>query len=201
MLSLADSAPKLKVLRGAIDRVTALQQEVHNLRQQLHKQTGGVANFLEAPALEAPPPAETKPQAHQAQEKQLVATLDQNAVFRLASLPMTVANLQGRILDCNDLFTHLVRYDRQALMASTCSVFELTHPDSLAVNFGLVANLLNARDKPHKIHNKYISSDGEVINANLTCWLANDSEGQPAYIYTVVERLPGNEPRMVCESS
>lgn len=66
---------------------------------------------------------------------------------------------------------------------------DFTHPDDLANDLALVADLVAGRTASLRFEKRYVRFDGEVIHAKLHAVLATESEGSPRYFVSQIEDL------------
>jgi diguanylate cyclase (GGDEF)-like protein/PAS domain S-box-containing protein len=66
---------------------------------------------------------------------------------------------------------------------------DFTHPEDLARDLALVADLIAGRTSSLLFEKRYVRLDGEVIHAKLRAVLATESEGSPRYFVSQIEDL------------
>ena len=66
---------------------------------------------------------------------------------------------------------------------------DFTHPDDLAEDLALVADLIAGRTSSLQFEKRYVRLDGEIVYAKLHAVLAAESEGSPRYFVSQIEDL------------
>jgi len=106
---------------------------------------------------------------------------------------MLITALSGKIMDCNELFASMLGYQREYLLKTETTTFQITHPDSLATSFVLVSNLLTKQNRSQKIKKRYINKNGLILLTEMTCWMSANEKGQPDLINAIVELIEEEE--------
>ncbi|MBN8510809.1 MAG: PAS domain S-box protein, partial [Burkholderiales bacterium] len=114
-------------------------------------------------------------------ERRFRATFDQAAVgFALVAL-------DGRWLEVNQRVCDIVGYTREELLARTFQ--DITHPDDLAPDLALVAQLLAGEIRTYTLEKRYLHRQGHVVWINLTVALVRRGDGAPDYFISVIEDI------------
>jgi len=104
-----------------------------------------------------------------------------------ATVAMDLVDLNGRILDCNQLFADFTGYTKSELFDPHATFFNLTHPDSLNASFSLLSSLITANHSVGRTMKKYVHKSGKTITALLTAFMVNDHQGQANCVCTIFE--------------
>ena len=131
---------------------------------------------------------------HRAEEELLQAkeALRQNeerlrAIFNQAAVGIAVASLEGRFLDMNAKFAHILGYTAAELSSLTFG--ELTHPDDRELTEVAVAELLSGKRSEYALEKRYIRKDGSIVWSLTTVTLLKDPHGSPQRFIGVIEDI------------
>jgi PAS domain S-box-containing protein len=106
-------------------------------------------------------------------------------LFNMSSVAMDIVTPTGQFVDCNARFIELMGFSKEALLDRQ-TFYSLTHPDSISHTMDFVKALLAAPvGRPLTTVKKYISQQGRVFQARLTCWVVVDNQSI-SYIYGMV---------------
>jgi len=125
------------------------------------------------------------------------------ATFDLAAVGIAHVALDGRFLRVNDKLCDILGQERHELLQRRFQ--ELTHPDDLEADLGLLHRLLAGEIPTFNMEKRYLRKDGGLVWADLSVSLARDEAGRPAYCISIVvditerkraeEALPASEAR------
>jgi PAS domain S-box-containing protein len=113
------------------------------------------------------------------------------AIFEQAAIGMADSSLDARFIRLNQRFCEIMGYSRQELLGLTFR--EITHPDDLARDEQLVAQLLRGELSRYAVEKRYLRKDGGVVWANLTLSLLRSASGDPVHFVAVVEDITGQK--------
>ena len=128
-------------------------------------------------------------------EAHAAALAESEERFRLAmdrsAVAMNITDPSGRFLRVNEAMATFFGRDRSALLA--CTWQELTHPDDLAADEALAAELLSGARDSYRLSKRYLRPDGSVIWGDLSVSCVRDPAGRVEYaiaqIVDVTERV------------
>ena len=113
------------------------------------------------------------------------------AIFEQAAVGMADSSLDSRFIRLNRRFCELLGYSREELLGLTFR--EITHPDDLARNEQLVAQLLSGDLSSFAVEKRYLRKDGGVVWANLMLSLLRSPAGDPLHFVVIVEDITGQK--------
>jgi diguanylate cyclase (GGDEF)-like protein/PAS domain S-box-containing protein len=124
------------------------------------------------------------------ERRQLEAQLTQaNAVFEVsfaaAPIGMALVGIDGRWLKVNDALCELLGRDGPTLLAGTFQ--DLTHPEDLVADLGLVREVLDGTRDGYRMEKRYLRPDGTVVWAQLAVALVRDENRNPQFFISQVE--------------
>jgi diguanylate cyclase (GGDEF)-like protein/PAS domain S-box-containing protein len=117
------------------------------------------------------------------------------AAFDNAPIGMALVGLDGRMLRVNRAAAAL--FGRPVAELTRMNFRELTHPEDLAENLGLVEAMLRGESDGYTMEKRYLRPDGEVFWAELSVSLVRDDNGEPDYVLSQVQDV--SEPRRLRE--
>ncbi|WP_129212064.1 PAS domain S-box protein [Crenobacter cavernae] len=107
--------------------------------------------------------------------------------FSQAAVGMAIASLDGRWQRVNQRLCDITGYDAATLLDK--SFQDITHPDNLAADLGLLQRLI-AGELPHyALEKRYLRADGSPVWVALTLSLVRDDAGEPSYLVGVIEDI------------
>ena len=108
-----------------------------------------------------------------------VALREANERFRLAfdgaPIGMALVGLDGRWLQVNPALCEIVGYPADELLTTTFQ--DITHPDDLEADLGLMHKVLADEIASYSIEKRYFHADGHVVWINLAVSLVRDTAG------------------------
>ncbi|MGF6495265.1 diguanylate cyclase (GGDEF)-like protein/PAS domain S-box-containing protein [Luteibacter sp. 621] len=107
--------------------------------------------------------------------------------FRHAAIGMALVLPDGRWLQVNDAMCGMLGYSENELLA--LSFQDITHPDDLATDMGLVHQVLSGERASYHMEKRYLHRDGQVVHALLTVSLVRDERGEPLYFVSQVQDI------------
>jgi PAS domain S-box-containing protein len=113
------------------------------------------------------------------------------AIFEQAAIGMADSSLDARFIRVNQRFCEIMGYSREELLGLTFR--EITHPDDLARDEQLVAQLLSGELSSFAVEKRYLRKDGGVVWANLMLSLHRSPSGDPVHFVAVVEDITGQK--------
>jgi len=109
------------------------------------------------------------------------------SIFEQAAVGIAHVAPDGRWLRVNNRLCEIVGYDHNELLERTFQ--DITHPDDLETDLGLVKQVLDDLIKSYSMEKRYFRKDGTITWINLTVSLVREDEGQPAYFISVIEDI------------
>jgi PAS domain S-box-containing protein len=106
------------------------------------------------------------------------------AVFEHAATGITIADLDGRLIQTNPAFRRLLGYERHEL--DGVAFAELVHPDDRAANLLAVRRLREEELPTCEIENRYLRKDGKVVWVHKFISLLHDARGAPSHFVALV---------------
>jgi PAS domain S-box-containing protein len=107
--------------------------------------------------------------------------------FEHAAAGISHVGLQGRLLNINQTFCHLVGYSEDELR--TMSFQDITHPDDISPDMNLLAETLEGKRNQYSLEKRYIHKDGHTVWCQLTVALMRKPDGEPDYFISVVQDI------------
>jgi diguanylate cyclase (GGDEF)-like protein/PAS domain S-box-containing protein len=124
---------------------------------------------------------------HEAQQAAIEGERKYSSIFNHAAVGIARVAPDGSWLECNDKVCDIVGYPREELLGLTFQ--DITHPDDLEKDLGLVGEMLEGRRQTYSMEKRYYRKSGEIIWINLTVGLVRDYEGQPLYFISVIDDI------------
>ncbi|HIK06819.1 MAG TPA: PAS domain-containing protein [Trichormus sp. M33_DOE_039] len=109
------------------------------------------------------------------------------AMFNQAALGIALINLDGQFLQVNPALCHLTGYSYDELMQMKFQ--DITHPDDLEIDCNYAQRVLAQEISSYSLEKRYIRKDGSLVWVNLTTSAVCNDEGEPQYIFGIVEDI------------
>ena len=109
------------------------------------------------------------------------------STFEYAGIGIAHTALDGRWLLANQRLCDFYGYTRAELFERRFQ--ELTHPDDLAADLGLLDRILAGEIPSYQLEKRYIRKDGAVVWGDLTVALVRDAAGAPRYVIATVQDI------------
>ncbi|WP_462319906.1 sensor domain-containing protein [Halochromatium sp.] len=109
------------------------------------------------------------------------------ATFEQAAVGLAHVAPDGRWLQVNQKLCAILGYSRAQLLER--SFQELTHPEDLDTDLGLVRELLSGRKETATLEKRYRRADAELVWVSVTVSLVRDASGEPDYFISVIEDI------------
>ena len=107
-----------------------------------------------------------------------------NATFDQAAVGMAHVGLDGRWLRINRKLCEIVGYSGDELVDRTFQ--DITHPDDLDTDLGLVKRLLDGEIDSYDLAKRYIRKDGSTVWIDLAVALVRGEAKQPQFFISVI---------------
>jgi diguanylate cyclase (GGDEF)-like protein/PAS domain S-box-containing protein len=108
-----------------------------------------------------------------------------DAVFQGSGAPMAIMSGAGVVIRPNQALCDLLGYGPDELTGAHLD--EFTHPDDLAVDQVLFAQLLDGRRRGYTVDKRYLAADGRVIWTRLTVNRGTAGPGDPIIVGSVLD--------------
>ena len=109
------------------------------------------------------------------------------AAFQHAAIGMALVLPDGQWLRVNAALCAMLGYENLELQALTFQ--DITHPDDLAADMELVAQLLRGERRAYHMEKRYLRKDGDVVHALLSVSLIRDEDGTPRYFVSQIQDI------------
>ena len=110
-----------------------------------------------------------------------------SATFEQAAVGIAHVGVDGSWLNVNRRCLEIVGYPKDELLKLTFA--DITHPDDLATDWGLVRELLSGARTTYSMEKRYFTKDGRLVWVNLTVSLVRTQDGSPDYFISVIEDI------------
>ncbi len=111
------------------------------------------------------------------------------AIVELAPVGIGIVGLDGRTILTNDALRRMLGYDAAEFASLHWASF--THPDDIAPNLELFAELVGGRRDHFELDKRFIAADGSTVWARLTTSLLRDEDGEPSLAIGIAENITG----------
>ena len=115
-------------------------------------------------------------------------TTESDDLFRLAmvnsAIGMCLVAPGGELLSVNPALCAMLGRDESALLAATWQ--DITHPDDLGTDRGLVADVLAGRLQSYRLSKRYLRPDGSSVWGDLSVSCVRDSDGSVRYFVSQI---------------
>ncbi len=109
------------------------------------------------------------------------------STFEQAAVGIAHVAPDGKFIRINQRFCDIVGYSKDELIRRTFQ--DITHPDDLQRDIGILHRMLSGDLKIHSIEKRYRRKNGAVVWANLTTTLLHDQNNKPKYFISVIEDI------------
>ncbi|WP_407309737.1 diguanylate cyclase domain-containing protein [Pseudomonas sp. nanlin1] len=110
-----------------------------------------------------------------------------STIFQQTPTGTAIVDLQGRFVEVNPMLCEIVGYSAQALQSTTFQA--LTHPDDLAPDLALVAELLGGARDSYSLEKRYIHRNGALLWVSISVSLVRDHQSEPLHYILVVQDI------------
>jgi len=109
------------------------------------------------------------------------------AIIEHAPIGMTIVSLEGKFIIVNQMLCNIVGYSNDELMNLTFQ--EITHPDDLTIDLGLLQSLLDGKASTYQMEKRYIRKGGAIVWVQLSVNLLRDENDSPQYFISQIEDI------------
>lgn len=99
--------------------------------------------------------------------------------FESATIGMVIIGLDGRFIEVNSAFCHLLGYSEPQLLQMT--FLDITHPDDVERSRRAIESILDGSDEYVQLEKRYVHQNGGTIWAWVSSALCRDSAGRPVH--------------------
>jgi diguanylate cyclase (GGDEF)-like protein/PAS domain S-box-containing protein len=107
--------------------------------------------------------------------------------FQHAAIGMALTHPDGHFLRVNAAVCQMLGYREEELLALT--IAKLTHPDDLATDVGLMAELLAGQRESYQLEKRNFHKLGHVVHILLAVSLVRGDKGAPLYFVSQVQNI------------
>ena len=104
--------------------------------------------------------------------------------LRHSPIGKCLVGLDGSFIQVNAALVKMLGYT--ATMLTELTFQDITHPDDLACDLGLLQECLGGERESYRIDKRYLCADGSVIWGDLSVVLVRDGGGQPLYFISQI---------------
>lgn len=108
-------------------------------------------------------------------------------IFQNAAIGMAVLDSKGNLLESNPALSQMLGYGPDELR--TLSFVDFTHPDDVALDWGLYQELVAGKRQNYQIEKRYYRKDGQLIWARLTASASHKPSGELAFALGMAEDI------------
>jgi len=109
------------------------------------------------------------------------------SAFENATIGMALVSLDGNWMKVNHVMCDMLGYTREELTG--LSFQQITHPDDLEHDTGMVTRILAGEINNYQIEKRYIHKDGNVVWALLSVSLVRDNNDLPLHFVSQIENV------------
>jgi diguanylate cyclase (GGDEF)-like protein/PAS domain S-box-containing protein len=109
------------------------------------------------------------------------------AVFEQAAVGIARVAPDGSWLEVNQRLCDIVGYTRDELLA--CTFQDITHPDDLDEDLGLVGEMLAGTRERYTLEKRYLHKAGHLVPIRLDVALVRHADGRPDFFISVVQDI------------
>ncbi|MFC1779798.1 transporter substrate-binding domain-containing protein, partial [Thermodesulfobacteriota bacterium] len=109
------------------------------------------------------------------------------ATFEQAAVGIAHVAPGGQFLRLNKKFCDIVGYAQEELLE--LNFHDITHPDDLETDTGLVQELLDGKNDSYTLEKRYLHKDGSTVWVNLTVKILREDDGSPRWFVSVVQDI------------
>jgi len=114
------------------------------------------------------------------------------AVFADAAIGITLADLEGRAIECNSATERILGYRQDELQRFVFT--DLTHPDDTEADREAYDQLVAGERAGYRREKRYLHKHGHVVRCNLTAALVRDAHNAPRFVVGMIEDVTARKP-------
>lgn len=111
--------------------------------------------------------------------------------FENANVGVAHVSTSGRFVRCNPRLCQML--GRPAHELASLTFQDITHPDDLDADLGMVERLLSGKISSYTMEKRYIRPDGDILWTDLNVSLLRDTDGQPLNFVSVITDIDGRK--------
>jgi PAS domain S-box-containing protein len=109
------------------------------------------------------------------------------AAFASAATGMMLIDTTGRVLQVNQPVVKMLGYSEAELRTRT--FMELTYPEDLEINLGLLHRTLAGEIDSYQLEKRYFHKDGSLVWGRVSAGVVRDAAGRPLYLVGQLEDI------------
>jgi len=109
------------------------------------------------------------------------------SMFEYAGVGVANVNFTGELMDVNARFCEMLGYSRDELLK--CTFQQLTHPDDLDANLGLLTKVRQGEIDGYRIEKRYRRANNEILWAELTVSIEKDNDGHQCGLISIIQDI------------
>ncbi|TGK35918.1 PAS domain S-box protein [Leptospira gomenensis] len=109
-----------------------------------------------------------------------------NAFF-YSGVGMAIVSLEGKWLEVNPHLTEIIGYTRDEILKLTFQ--DITHPDDLEEDLGLVRELLEGKRDTYRMEKRYFHKNGNTIWILLIVCMVRDANKKPLFFISQIQDI------------
>ena len=107
-------------------------------------------------------------------------------IYEQSAAGISIINSKQQFIEANNKFCEILGYSKEEFL--TLKVQDITYPEDAEKNFDNVKKIIANNNSGFNIEKRYVRKNGDVIWANLSVNVVNDSNGQTEFaIATIVD--------------
>lgn len=107
--------------------------------------------------------------------------------FQHAAIGMALVHPDGHFLRVNSAVCQMLGYREEELLA--LSIAEITHPDDMAADMALLAQLLAGKRESYQLEKRNFHKDGRIVHIQLSVSLVRNDRGRPLYFVSQAQDI------------
>jgi len=176
---------KSAILRTTLDRVKSLEARLNQARTQVEHLTSALHNAQD----------HAHPHPHSSAPVVMIGVGSQSedlgdSLLSSSCVAMHIADLNGRMVDCNELFALFAGFKREALVNGTLSLLNIISHHSLTDYFALNTRLVTNIHSVQRGECIFHCANGIMRAAAVTSWVA--ANNNKSFIVSIVQPIKTN---------
>jgi PAS domain S-box-containing protein len=107
------------------------------------------------------------------------------AIFAHAAVGIALADLSGRVEECNPAFCSILGFSADELRER--AIFDLSYAEDLPKVHDCVRELLHGSAEHYRLEHRHLRKNGSVIWSNTTVTVLRNEEGEPTQFVVILE--------------